>query len=141
MYLMEEQAGRGRSTFTSDMVDSSAWQSNVQAFEGQIPAWIKPSMQQDPPPMLSKVTSFDSSQSLFLDGKVLCVGDALQQITPHLGLASDAAAYQALELRKSIMNEFATQGLAGWEKRVLSYAREVADASMKEGAVRSRTRD
>jgi hypothetical protein len=120
-------------------VDLHAWKNNVRAFGDKIPAWLRLSMEQGSPPVLSKITSFDGTHSMLLNGNVLCVGEALQQITPHLGLASDLAAYQALGLRKVVSgpNDLRVRKkLVAWEKSVLEYGRVIADASSKEGAER-----
>lgn len=81
-------------------------------------------------PLLTAVNSFDNRKALFFDGKLLLVGEAYNQIRPHLGASCDIAALQALTLAEVLEGE---KTLVEWEEEVAKYATEMATRSRATG--------
>jgi hypothetical protein len=74
-------------------------------------------------PFLSIITSSENGKAAFMGGKLLLVLEAFTQIRPHLGLSSNLAAFQALELVNVLNGD---KSVDEWEQDVVEYGQEFA---------------
>ncbi|KAF1970439.1 hypothetical protein BU23DRAFT_212929, partial [Bimuria novae-zelandiae CBS 107.79] len=78
-------------------------------------------------PLVSAIHSFAASKAVFLDGKVVLLGDALALCRPHGGGSTSQAAFQILQLVRCLEGEMS---LDEWERVVVEEARTAAEFSV-----------
>lgn len=69
-------------------------------------------------PFVTKVFNVASPQAVFMNGKVLLVGDALAKARPHAALSTNQAAFDCLALEEVVSGR---KTMKQWEKKVLAY--------------------
>jgi flavin-dependent dehydrogenase len=79
-------------------------------------------------PFVSTVTSIASPRAVFVDGRLLLVGDALAQFRPHVGSSTNHAALDALLLQRALRGEI---GLQQWEEQVMGICRSDEAAELR----------
>jgi 2-polyprenyl-6-methoxyphenol hydroxylase-like FAD-dependent oxidoreductase len=83
-------------------------------------------------PFVQAVTDSLAIQNIFMDGKVLLVGDAVAGVRPHATVGAIQGALHAL-LLKDVFQEKPTMTLEEWEKNSLGWSTEVQKLSVKLG--------
>jgi len=83
-------------------------------------------------PFVQAVTDSLTTQSLFMDGKVILVGDAVAGVRPHATVGAIQGALHAL-LLKEVFQEKPTMTLEEWEKKSLEWSREMQKLSVQLG--------
>jgi 2-polyprenyl-6-methoxyphenol hydroxylase-like FAD-dependent oxidoreductase len=82
-------------------------------------------------PFIQAITNVISPQSVFHDGHVVLLGDAVAGFRPHTAASTSQAAFHALKL-----NEYLRQGQVDWpsfEDEIMKYARNGVEHGKKLG--------
>ena len=79
-------------------------------------------------PFITAISDTISPQAVYLEGRLLLVGDALALHRPHTGMSTSLAAAQATLLEKVMSDEMS---LVEWERLVLQSAKENRVKSME----------
>ena len=73
-------------------------------------------------PFVQAITDVIGEKNVFMDGKVILVGDAVAGFRPHTAASTSQAAYDALLLERMTKGEMKLQE---WEEEIMAYARKV----------------
>jgi 2-polyprenyl-6-methoxyphenol hydroxylase-like FAD-dependent oxidoreductase len=83
-------------------------------------------------PFIQAITDNLTTKSVFMDGKVILVGDAVSGLRPHTGAGTAQAAMNALLLKKVFDKDGGTS-IGKWEKSTLEWATFVQKIGVQMG--------
>lgn len=128
---MTDRQGRQHAvTVSADLLRPEVWKSQLSRREAVVPMLWQKLFAQCSLPLLTAISSFENIKSSFLGGRVLLVGEAYQQILPHLGASCDIAALQALSLPQVLRGDLSADD---WETMTAKHATEKAIGSKATG--------
>ena len=81
-------------------------------------------------PFIQAVTDVVSSQSSFMSGKVLLVGDAVAGFRPHTAASTSQAALHAILLERFLLGAISCDQM---QAVILDHARQVAESGIRMG--------
>jgi 2-polyprenyl-6-methoxyphenol hydroxylase-like FAD-dependent oxidoreductase len=83
-------------------------------------------------PFIQAVTDNLTTKSVFMNGKVLLIGDAVAGVRPHTGAGTAQAAMHAFLLKK-VFEEEGSMSVEEWEKAILGWATMAHDIGVQAG--------
>jgi hypothetical protein len=99
-------------------VRANVWESQLQLAKRTMPPFLAAVVENTPVPFVTKVHNASSTEAVFFDDKVFVVGDALFALRPHIGEATNQAAYHCVLMEEVIEGRLSpTQ----WQHQVLRW--------------------
>ena len=110
---------RHRSTLPPGKVRAAAWTKQQEQCDQVLAAPVKDLIGKVKTPFVTAVADFQASQSSFLDGKVLLVGEALALFRPHVAQSTNQSAAGCMLLEKVMKGDVE---LLAWQYEVMKFA-------------------
>ena len=117
--LTDGEGHRHQSTIRSGKLQNKAIDEQKALARKLLPPCIADLVSKTKNTFIQAITDVISPQALFLDGRVLLVGDALATFRPMTGLGTNQAARQALSLLEVLAGRLS---IKQWEAHALEYA-------------------
>ncbi|KAL3425887.1 hypothetical protein PVAG01_02678 [Phlyctema vagabunda] len=122
--LMTDSDGRSHSfTLPAGKMKESIWKQQKAFASRSLPPQFAELVQKTETPFIQAITDVLPSISVFEDGKLLLVGDALAGFRPHTAGSTGQAAWHALLLGELGIFGAGEKSLESWEEEVLEWAR------------------
>ncbi|KAF2728788.1 FAD/NAD(P)-binding domain-containing protein [Polyplosphaeria fusca] len=129
--IMTGSDGRRRNvTVPKGYLSKAVWDKKLLSAKNTLPSHWFEVISASQKPYVTAITNFKGTRAVFYDGKLLLAGDAFAQCKPHLGMSSNQAALQALNLVKVLREEITFDE---WEKAVKDWSDEFAYRSAAMG--------
>ncbi|KAB8527820.1 hypothetical protein FH972_025471 [Carpinus fangiana] len=119
-----------RTTLPVGGVQSRLWESQKEYATQRLPPQFAELVHKTQQPFVQAITDALSEKSVFYDGKVLMVGDAVAGFRPHTAASANQAALNALLLEGVAKG---TLSLEEWEDIILEYARDTQKRGVQMG--------
>ena len=117
--LTDKFGTRHLTTIPRGKVDPEIWGQTLERSR-KLNAVYAELIQKTTDPFVSAIRDSPAQQCVTYDGKLLLVGDAFAQHRPHAGMATNQAAYQALELGKVLEGK---KSLQDWESNSIAFSK------------------
>ena len=106
------------------------WSAQQEHAQGSLPPQFSELVQKTKEPFVQVITDVLAPKSVFMDGKVLLVGDALAGFRPHTAASTSQAALHALLLEQYMLGQIE---LSKWERRTQEWARWMSERGIQMG--------
>jgi len=106
------------------------WSAQQAHAQSSLPPQFSELVQKTKEPFVQVITDVLTPKSIFMNGKVLLVGDALAGFRPHTAASTSQAALHALLLEKVIARQIE---LSEWERRTEEWARWMSGRGIQMG--------
>jgi 2-polyprenyl-6-methoxyphenol hydroxylase-like FAD-dependent oxidoreductase len=113
-------------------MDSSIKEELKKAAATSLPPPLAEVFQKVESPFVQAITDNLTTKSIFMDGKVILVGDAVSGLRPHTGAGTAQAAMNALLLKK-VFDKDGGMSMRDWEKSIVEWATFVQKIGVQMG--------
>lgn len=120
--MTDKDGKRRRITIPPGMMTESAWEMVKERGRNKLPPQMAEMVQRSRTPFVQAITDVLSPTSVWEDGKVVLVGDALAGFRPHTVASTSQAAFDVLMLVEWLEGRMDKEEL---ERRTVEYARKV----------------
>lgn len=121
--LMTDTEGkRHRYTLPAGKMKPEIWTAQKELGHQVLPSQFAELVQLTREPFIQAVTDVTGETNVFMNGKVVLVGDSVAGFRPHTAASTSQAALDALLLEKVMKDEM---GLDEWETETMAYAKRV----------------
>jgi hypothetical protein len=121
-----------QNTVPSGLVQPGIWNRQVENFIPQMDNSVAELISKATHPFVTKINDFICDESLYFDGHVLLVGDALFSIRSNAAVASEQAALQCLLLEKVWRGEISSEA---WHREISIFGKSMVLFSRAWGGV------
>jgi len=128
--MTDSKGKRHHRVVPKGVLDQSVWEERLGRAHRILPEPWARVVNQSRYPFATAVMNSEATKAIHFNSKLLIVGDALMQFRPHMGMACNFAAVQALGLAQVFRKE---KTLEQWEKDVIAYGEEFAYRSIAFG--------
>jgi 2-polyprenyl-6-methoxyphenol hydroxylase-like FAD-dependent oxidoreductase len=128
--MTDSTGQRHHYTLPAGKMSPQVWASQKARARSVLPPQFSELVQKTKTPFIQEITDVFSEQNVFMDGKVLLVGDALAGFRPHTAASTAQAAMHALLLDKVIRREME---LREWQRQTLEYADMMSQRGIEMG--------
>ncbi|ETN47260.1 uncharacterized protein HMPREF1541_01452 [Cyphellophora europaea CBS 101466] len=125
--LTDKEGKRRRITIPPGMMTEDAWEMVKERGRDKLPPQMAEMVQKSRNPFVQAITDVMSPTSLWENGKVVLVGDALAGFRPHTVASTSQAAFDVLLLVEWLEGRM---DMKEWERRTVEYARKVQSMGM-----------
>lgn len=129
-FLMDADGAVHRNTLPVGKAHPDVWDETKRVAQQMLPPQFAELVQRTKEPFCQAVTDVLSPGCVFMDGKVLLVGDAVAGFRPHTAASTSQAAFHAMEFAKVMKGELE---LGEWEQGLMQYARETQRSGIAMG--------
>jgi hypothetical protein len=117
-------------TLPAGYMSPKIWSAQQEHARSSLPPQFSELVQKTKEPFVQVITDVLTPKSIFMNGKVLLVGDALAGFRPHTAASTSQAALHALLLEGVMAGEME---LSEWERRTVEWARWMSGRGIQMG--------
>jgi 2-polyprenyl-6-methoxyphenol hydroxylase-like FAD-dependent oxidoreductase len=117
--MTDSSGTKHRWTLPVGKVSPTVWANQQNSAKAVLPKQFSELVQKTKHPFVQVITDVISPQAVYMDGKVILVGDALCGLRPHTAASTSQAAMHALGL-EDVMSGW--MKLSDWEKKMEEWA-------------------